>query len=257
MQHRARILLATFFILLAASPASAETSAEARKWLDKLTANFDEGPLQVSYSARLSLASMGFTGTLNGRYAQADPTHSRMELDLELAGPPGMSAEPMKMKVLNVTDGTTVWTELENAALGGSQVSKVALEDAAKLAASAGAGITLDPAGMDPVAQMRSLTETMDFEVVERSEGTVTLRGTLTDQTNAMLAQLAGPGPVAFLFVLDESTGFPTELRAEGETPFVEVEFTGLERPKSLPSELFQYTPPEGVTVLDRGASLQ
>lgn len=252
-----RFLLVTFSLCLVATPVVGETSAEAKKWLEKLTANFEQGPFQVDYTARLSLASLGFSGTLTGRYAQADATHSRMELDLELAGPPGMTAEPMRMKVLNVIDGTTVWTELENPALGGRQVSKVALADAEKLKASAGAGVNLDPAGMDPVAQMRSLTETMDFEVLEHSEGTVTLRGQLTDQTNAMLAQLAGPNPVAFLFVLDERSGFPKALRAEGEAPFVEVEFTNPQRPKSLPAELFEYTAPEGVTVLDRGASLQ
>lgn len=246
-------LLGAILIFLASSPVAGETSPEAREWLAKLTSTFEQGPFRVDYTADLNLATLGFSGTLQGRFAQADATHSRMELELELTVPPGMSSEPMRMKVLNVSDGTTVWTEMENPALGGRQVSKVALADVEKLNAGATAGLAIDPAGMDPVAQLKSLSETMEFAVVERGDGRVTLRGRLTDQTNAMLAQLAGPNP-SFLFVLDERTGFPIELRAEGDPPFVVVRFSDPQRPEALPAELFEYTVPAGVAVTDRGA---
>ncbi|MCP3959916.1 MAG: hypothetical protein GY719_18890 [bacterium] len=246
-------LLAGFLLLQLAAPVAGDTTPEAEKWLAKFVSVFERGPFKVDYNANLDLAAMGLTGTLTGNYAQADRTHSRMQVEIELKTPPEMAAEPVRMKVLSVVDGTTVWTEMDNPALGGRQVIKAALADADKVDESASVGI--DPSSLDPVAQLENLSKTMDFEIVERAGGKVTLRGKATADTSSMLADLGGPG-AAFIFVLDEKTGFPTELRADGENPFVTVTFDNLEFPKkeSLPAGLFEYTPPEGLPVLDRSA---
>ena len=250
-----RLLAAALLLLSPATPVSGDSTPEAEKWLKKLVSVFDRGPFKVDYTATLDLSVMGLSGSLKGSYAQADRTHSRMQLELRLATPPEIAAEPVVMKFLSVTDGTTVWTEMDNPALGGRQVFKVSLADVEKLDDAAGLGI--DPSSFDPVAQLENLSKTMDFELVEHSGGKVTLRGKATDKTDSMLAQIAGPDGGGFLFVLDEKTGFPTELRAEGENPFIKVVFENLEFPKALPAGLFEYSPPEGLPVIDRGAALQ
>ena len=245
-------LLAGILLLQLAAPVAGETTPEARELLDKLISVFERGPFKVDYTANLDLAAMGLSGSLKGNFAQADRAHSRMQVEIELKAPPEIGAEAIRMAVLNVVDGTTVWTEMDNPALGGRQVIKTDLEDAGKAVESASG--TLDPSSIDPVAQLEDLTRTMDFEVVERSGGKVTLRGKAGADTSSMLADLAGPG-AAFIFVLDEKTGFPTELRADGENPFVEVTFDNLEFPKKESLDgLFDYTPPEGLPIVDRSA---
>jgi hypothetical protein len=70
---------------------------------------------------------------------------------------------------------------------------------------------------------------------------------------------LAPPGVDGFVFVIDQKTGFPTEVRAAGETPFVTMRFRNLEfvDAASLADGLFDYRPPEGLPVMDLGPLLQ
>ncbi len=254
-----RLLLGAFLIL-AASPAIADSSPDAQKWLEKLISIYDRGPFKVDYEADLDMSGLGqpFSGKLTGKLTQADRTHSRVELSIDMAGQPGMPEGGMSMSMLNVTDGSTVWTEMDNPALGGRQVTKLSLADLKKLGDSGG-GVGVSPASMDPVAQLETLTKTMDFEVLEKAGGTVTLRGKITDATRAQLGMLAAPGVEGFIFVIDQETGFPIEVRADGETPFVTMRFRNLELidPASLPAGLFEYSPPEGLPVMDLGPMLK
>lgn len=253
-----RLLLGALLILLA-MPASGETTPEAGKWLEKLLSLYDRGPFKVDYSATLDMSSLGqpMAGTMRGTITQADRTHSRMELEMEMTGMPG-TTEPMQIRMTNVTDGEVIWTEMNNPALGGTQVTRISLADADKMAQSMGGGLG-SPSSMDPVAQLETLSRTMDFEVVETGGGTVTLRGTITAETRAKLAALAAPGVEAFILVLDERTGFPKEVRAAGEKPFVAMRFENLKfvDANALPAGLFEYVPAEGVPVMDLGAMLQ
>ncbi len=255
-----RLLLGVSLILTLASPATAESSPDAQKWLEKLISIYDRGPFKVEYEADLDMSSLGqpFSGKLSGRLTQADRSHSRVEIQLDMTNPPGMPEGATSLSMLNVTDGATVWTETDNPAAGGRQVTKLSLADLDELGDSMG-GFGASPASMDPVAQLETLTQTMDFEVVEISGGTVTLRGTITGATRDKLGMLAAPGIEGFIFVIDQETGFPIEVRADGETPFVTMRFRDLELldPASLPMDLFTYSPPEGLPVMDLGPMLK
>ncbi|MEM7585247.1 MAG: hypothetical protein AAF560_17790 [Acidobacteriota bacterium] len=248
-------LLASLLIIPLSAPAHAESSPEAMKWLEKLLSIYEQAPFTVDYTATVNLDAMGqqVSGNMNGSITQGDKTHSRMSLELQMSGIPGMTSGPVTMKVLNVIDGTTIWSEMENPALGGKQVTKVALEQAAALAQSTGG---MNPASLDPVAQLRTLTETMDFEVVGKEGGVVTLRGTVTEATRSQLSTLTSAADAAFLFRLDERTGFPKEVRAEGDQPFITMVFNNLKfvDEKDLPAGVFEYTPAEGTPVMDLGA---
>ncbi len=257
-----RLLLGAFLLLsaLPAPPAAADSAPEAKVWLEKLVAIYDQGPFKVRYEAELDMSSLGqpLSGTLTGHLTQADRTHSRVQLALDMPGPPEMPDGGMSLTILTVTDGTTVWTEMDNPSLGGKQVSKVSLELLDKLGSSAG-GAGIRPASIDPVAQLETLTRSMDFEVLERGGGQVTLRGTITEETRSQLGMLAAPGVDGFIFVIDEKTGFPTQVRAAGESPFITMQFHDLEfvDAAALPAELFTYSPPEGLPVTDLGPMLQ
>ncbi len=254
-----RLLLGALLVLPLATPASADSSPDAQKWLEKLISIYDQGPFKVDYEAELDMSALGqpMAGTLKGNLTQADRTHSRVELALDMPSPPGMPEGGTSMSILVVTDGTTVWTEMDNPALGNRQVTKVSLTDLKAAGDSKGGGFS--PASMDPVAQLENLSKTMDFEVLEKAGGKVTLRGTITDGTRAQLGMLAAPGVNGFVFVIDEKTGFPTEVRADGEKPFVTIHFNNLEfvDKASLPEVLFTYSPPEGLPVMDLGPMLR
>ncbi len=256
-----RLLLGALLLLLSpASSASAETSPDAQKWLTKLIAIYEQGPFQVDYEADLDMSGLGqpLSGKLSGKLTQADRSHSRVELQIDMANPPGMDSGGMSVSLLNVTDGTIVWTEMDNPALGGRQVTKVTLADLEELGDAMG-GLGASPTSMDPVAQLETLTNTMDFEVREEADDHITLWGKITEETRAKLGMLSSPGVEGFVFIIDKQTGFPTEVRAGGETPFVTMHFRNLKflDAASLPDGLFTYSPPEGLPVMDLGPVLR
>ncbi len=250
-------LLAVALIIPLTPSAYADSTPDAVQWLEKLLSIYDRGPFKVDYTATLDLSAMGqpLAGNMKGSITQGDRTHSRMSLELTMNGIPGLSAEPITMRVLNVIDGTTVWSEMENPALGGVQITKVALDQAQALNKSTGG---MSPASLDPVAQLRALTETMDFEVVGKGDGEVTLRGKITGETREKLSTLTSSDADAFIFLLDQRTGFPKEVRAEGEKPFISMSFSDFEfiAKDKLPAGVFEYTPAEGQQVMDLGAMM-
>jgi len=253
-----RLLLATSLAVSWSAPVSADSSPDAQQWLDKLISVYDRGPFRVDYQAELDMSGLGqpLTGTLKGNVIQADRSHSRIQLALDMSAVPGAPTGATSISMLIVTDGTTVWTEMNNPAAGGRQVTKAALADLEKLGESMGG---ISPTSMDPVAQLETLTQTMDFEVVGEAGGAVTLHGKITAETRDRLGMLAAPGVDGFVFVLDAKTGFPTAVRADGEIPFVTMHFHNLKfvEAASLAPGLFTYSPPEGVPVIDLGAMLQ
>lgn len=244
-------------LLALASPVAAESTPEATRWLEKLMNIYEQGPFKVSFSAEIDMSAVGqpVSGHLKGTVTQKDRTHTRSEMEMEMGGLPGMNTGPMTMKMLSVSDGTTIWSEMLNPALGGTQVTKLAIADLEKVAQSMGG---LAPTSMDPVAQLEALTTTMDFEVLEEGGGQVTLRGRITDATRDKVGMLAAQGVDSFIFVFDAATGFPKKVQAEGEVALLTLLFEDLEflNASSLPAELFQYTPAEGVQVMDLGAML-
>lgn len=241
-----------------ASPAAAETTPQAREWLEKLTSFYERGPFTTDYSASFDLAAGGTPakGRMDGRITYGDRRHMRMEMRLEMASLPGLQGngnQPIEMKIASVSDGEFTWTELDMPAMGGKQVMKLGIDNAAELA-----GGQLGMGGLqnvDPIAQLEAMTEVMSFEVVERSAGRVTLRGKLAENADADLKQLRSLGIDAVVLVLDAETGAPLELRA-GDEPKVRMEFSNLKQVErgSLPPGVFEYKPPDGVPVIDLAA---
>ena len=246
-------------------PAHAQ-GGDAKPWLEKMMGVYDDGPFTVDYTAKLDLAQMGqpINGTLDGKITFGDREHTRMEMTMSLGGMPGMTGgeggEGMQMKMLSVNDGTMTWTEIEMPAMGTRQVMKISTEDAAKLAASQGfGGLATNPTSMDPVAQLEMLAELIEFELVEATGGRVTLRGKVTADAQEGLGQLGALGVDTFVLVLDEKTAFPVEMRFGDPTPVILMEFQNLKRmsESALPQGIFEYTPPEGVPVMDLAEMLK
>ncbi len=240
-----RLLLGALLILSLVAPSFADSSPEAQKWLEKLIAIHELGPFRVDYEAELDMSSLGqpLSGTLKGKLVQVDGTRSRVELALDLPAPEGMPESGMSMSMLLVKDGKTLWTEMSSP-VAGCQVTETALAALGQADGSTG-GLGIDPSTMDPVAQLENLSRTMDFEVLEKTGGTVTLHGKVTDDTRANLGIMAPPGVDGFILVIDEKTGFPTQVRAAGETPFVTMHFRNLEflDEANLPEGQFEYSP--------------
>lgn len=244
--------------LLCASAAAATTSPQARQWLDKMASFYDRGPFTADYSASFALGA-GTTpikGRMDGRITYGDPRRMRMDMRLEMENLPGLASGgdgPVEMKILSVSDGEFIWTEIESPAMGGKQVMKLGIDAAAEMA-----GGQLGMGGLqnvDPIAQLEAMTRVMDFEVAERSSDRVTLRGELVEENGDGLAQLRSMGIDSILLVLDAETGAPLEMRA-GEEPRVRMEFRNLKRVDrgALPQGVFDYKPPEGVQVIDLAA---
>jgi hypothetical protein len=257
-------LLLPTLLLGGAATATADSTPEAREWLDRMVEIYEQ-PFSVEFSGRLDLTPSGqpIEGELRGEILYADEHHSRTEMEMSLTGVPGVEGTgggPTEMRITSVHDGTATWTEVDTGPTG-VQVMKLTREDAEKLAEKQGAGGfgTANPASMDPKEQLQTMAETLDFQVAANEGGRVTLRGRIPEEKRAKLGQMGALGSDAFLLVLDAETGAPVEFRTEGETPMIRMEFHGLERlePGGVPEGAFSYTPPEGVPVIDLGAVLQ
>lgn len=271
-----RPLLVLLLALLAGLPAAAESSADARRWLDKVARIYDDGSFTVDYTATIDLGQVGqaIRGILGGKMTYGDRSHRRLEMAVTLSGLPGAAGEeqaPMEIEMLSVSDGKVIWTELDLKELGGRQVMKIAQADVDKLPADQGVGgFAANPGGMDPVAQLELITRKLDFEVLSVTDGKVTLRGTLAAGERDSLGQLGALGADSFLLVLAESNGYPIEMsatagpRQAGESdaaagePVVRMRFENLRQVEraDLPAGIFEYQPPDGVPVTDLATML-
>ena len=202
-------------------------------------------------------------GTLQGHVTYGDREHLRQEMKMSLSGLPGGDGQSAaQMEILSVSDADLIWTEVRMPGGGAPQVMKISRQDADKLAASQLGALGANPTSMDPVAQLETMSRTMDFELLEVSGGRVSLLATAGAESLAQLGQLGALGVDSFLLVLDESTGFPVEMRAgdprTGDPAVIHMRFEDLTTVEAgkLPQGAFEYTPPEGVPVTDLGAML-
>jgi hypothetical protein len=233
-----RLGLATL-LLLCALPLAAESTPEAREWLDKLQGMFSQGALTLEFDGKLSAPSIG-EGTLVGKITYADATHIRALIEFELSPSGGSDEEATKMRLLTVQDGTTKWDEIDM--LGAQQVTRTAIGKGAK-----------DP-GLDPVSQLQRVADTLDFKVQAVGGGRVELTAPMDESSRSSLGQLGAiPGVDGFVLVLDQETGYPLEFRATGDPPAISIRFKNLKPVdrKDLPVDSFSYEPPEGAQVLD------
>jgi len=244
-------------LLLLPATVSAESSPEAVQWLQKVAGVYERGPLTADVTLEMAAApTMPLAGKAAGRLVQKDARHVRMEMAFEMGGTgdqPGM-----KLNVLSVNDGTTLWNEVDMGM--GKQVTKLALADAEKMAQQSPFGVAVGSGGMDPVAQVEQLAKVLDFEVVDASGGQVTLRAKLDEESlKAMSGSATMPGFETVTLVLDAKSAFPVRVTIGGAEPVITVRFDNLKFvPESeLPAGAFQYTPPEGVPVMDAAAMMQ
>ncbi len=254
------VLLLFGLLLLAAQPAVSESSPEAQKWLDKLVGIYDQGSFLLDFDGTLSLSQPGasMNGTLEGKITYGDATHLRAALTMRFAGVEAGSE--MGMEILNIHDGETIWTEVTSPLLGGRQITKVSIEEAKNLDGQlSGSGIGGSPTSLDPISQLQSMTEALDFEVLRIADGRVELEAPLTEETQG-LGQLGSiPGVEAFVLILEESTGHPVGFRsvgAEDSVPVITMSFENLVfvDPAKLAGDTFVYEVPAGAQILDLGA---
>jgi outer membrane lipoprotein-sorting protein len=258
MRGTTRILALSLLAILAfVATAQAESSPEALAWLDKLKQAYQQSH-RVDYTAEMNFEQGGqqLSMTMNGTTTQADREHMRMELDALMR----MGEMEMKVRMLGVLDGETLWLESDSPMTGGKQVTRIPAEQAAALA-QGGPGLAGGASGIDPVGQIEQLVQQFDFELAEIKDGRVVLSAQLTEEAAAELgrALAEGEGPDEFSLVLDEATAFPRTMRLGGEVPFMLLTFGDVEflDPESLDPETFRYTPPEGVQVFDAGAVIR
>ena len=251
--------IATLLAVLVGGGALAASTAEAEKVLNKMAELVDKGPFEVDYSADLQMAAMGMpmNVTMGGHMTQTDRAHMRMTMDMSMSPEMGDEQGSMTINVLMVSDGAVMWTEMNNPIMGGKQVMKIGLDQAKKLAESpAGMGMA-QMGSMDPISQIRQLTELFDFDVTERTDGEVKLSA---DMTPEALAKMGIPAEAAsamtsFVMIIDEKTGFPSELHLGGEEPLMVMRFSNFKSFDASKAEpgMFSYAPPEGVQVMDLG----
>jgi hypothetical protein len=194
-----------------------------------------------------------------GHMTRSGRKHARMSTSITMSGTQEQSQGTVEIGMLMVADGSVMWTEMDNPIMGGKQVMKIGIDRMEEMAsASPGMGIGGGWTGMDPVSQIRQLSELFDFDVSETTGGRVVLSAAMTEEA---LSRLGVPAAAAatltsFTLVVDEATGFPTELRLGGEAPLMVMGFTNFRKldDSAIDPELFTYTPPEGAQVMDLGA---
>jgi outer membrane lipoprotein-sorting protein len=251
------LTIMTLALLAVSSSAVAESTPEAKEWLEKLASSYKERSFSVGYDASMQMTQMGQTTsmTMDGQMSQQDRKHLRMNLTMEI-GLPGAEGG-LQIKVLSVADGELMWLEMENPMVGGRQVLKLPLDKLSELAKTN--PMAASAANMDPVGQIEQLAEMFDFEVGEAAEKTVTLQAEMTEETLKKLAPQLPPEEAAmyerFVLVLDKKSAFPIEVRVGGEQPLLVMNFHDLEFHDSFEEGTFNYTPPEGVQVTDLGAT--
>jgi len=235
----------TFFLtvlLVATSAAVAETAPEAQEWLERAAAIREKGPFQASYTGKMQGQQMGqmMTAKISGTILQAGPARMRVDADVEVGG---MGAEgTMKMHMLIVGDGETLWVEATNPMLGGTQVLKVPADQMGKLG-------QMDPRMMDPLSQVEEMAKLFDFAIADENDKTVTLRA---DVDEPLMGGAEAPGSIQI--VLDKTSAFPLELLVGEGEPTMFMRFSDVEFPASPSADAFAYSPPEGAPVVDMGA---
>ena len=257
MRYVARVLaLPLLLVILCTGSVSADSTPEARAWLEKLTEAYNS-PYRVHYLAEMNVDQMGqaISMQMEGVTTQVDRKHMRMELKIVMA----LGEMHTSIAMLGVLDGETLWLQSDNPLAGGVQVTSIPADQAQQLAG--GGGLAGGASGIDPVGQIEQMANAFDFDVAEVADGEVTLLAKLTQESLAEISTMLPPDAVGleqFALVLDEKTAFPRSMRIGGEVPFMVMRFDTPDfvDPDKLDPGIFQYTPPEGAKVIDMGATI-
>ena len=120
-----------FFLVLAFLLPVASWSADADRsssdyWIEKLASYYaDSAPYTLVFAMEMKMSQHGanLDITAGGDMLFASPERMRTRIDMTMAM--DMLPEPMKMSMLMVHDGETIWTEMDNPMVGGKQVMKL------------------------------------------------------------------------------------------------------------------------------------
>jgi len=255
LRKTAHYTLALLLTVLVAGWAVAESSPDAEAWLTKVAQLYEKGPFSVNYSAEMNVTQQGQSMSMNmeGQMTQADPKHMRMKMSMDMAMP--NSDQTMTMDMLTVVDGETVWIEMNNPMAGGQRVMKMPYEQAEQMGGGPGMSNIRE---MDPVEQIKEVMELFDFQIVEEGDRVV-LSAPMTEAALSEMGQM-GDMPSEMIeswkmtLVLDASKGLPMEMQIGGEgEPVMSMRFTDwvFHGEGGLDDSAFDYTPPEGVQVMD------
>lgn len=261
MKRVATLSLAVLVTLLAAASVQAEATPDARAWLEKMVSFYDRGPFSVSYSADMRVAQEGQTMSMDmqGQLTHTDPKHMRMDISMDMLMP-GAGDGPLQMKMLVVIDGETVWVDMDNPMMGGRRVMKMSYEQAEQ--SGGNMGLT-NLKNMDPVSQMKEMMDKFDFQVVREEGGEVILSAPIDPDALARMGQMGqmihGQSTEGWemVLVLDAEDAVPKEVRmGPTDEPMMTMRFSDWEfyGAAGAPAGTFDYTPPEGVQVMDLGA---
>jgi outer membrane lipoprotein-sorting protein len=256
------LLLTVLLAFLAVGRVQAESTPEARAWLEKMVSLYNRGPFSVHYSADMTIAQQQdqtMSMDMEGEMTHADPKHIRMDLSMNMTMP-GAGEGTMQMKMLTVIDGETVWMDMDNPMVGGRRVMKMSYEQAEKSGSQMGLN---NLKNMDPVSQMQELMDDFDFRVVGEEGGEVVLSAPIDPEALAGMGQM---GQMAqgqstegweMVMVLDMDDALPKAIRmGPTDDPLMTLRFTDWRfyGDAGAPAGTFEYTPPEGVQVMDLGA---
>lgn len=257
----ATLSLAILLTFVAASWLHAETTPDARTWLEKMVSFYDRGAFSVTYSADMSMTQEGQTMSMDmeGEMTHSDPKHMRMDFSMDMAMP-GAGDNTLQMKMLMVIDGDTVWMDMDNPMMGGRRVMKMSYDQAEQSGGSMGLN---NLKNMDPVNQMKEMMDKFDFQVVAEEGGEVILAAPMDPDALSGMGQM---GQMAqgqstegweIVLVLEADNAVPKEVRmGPTEEPVMTMLFSDWKfyGPDGAPAGTFEYTPPEGVQVMDLGA---
>ncbi len=236
----------------------AGSDAESKKWIEKMVEVYSKAPLTMDIAADMSMSQGGMTMNMimSGVMTYADQKHYNMHMDMTVNIP---QQGEFKTSVLSVSDGTTVWTEVDNP-MTGKQVMKLAVEKAEEFAEQR-VGLSSMGSGMDPAKMVEAMEKMVDIQFDGIKDGKVSLFANMTKDSMAMMGQTTDAEKFGkFTIVLDEKNIFPMEMVIYmEEDPFMNMKFYNLNFVKKadLDQSLFNYTPPEGVSVMDISDSLE
>jgi len=256
-RHPIRMTVAVLATVLLALAAPAAPTDEAKGLLDKLTKLFDRAPLRINWTMEINVpigeGTMASTG--QGEQLYADPNHQKLDLSMTMSSPQG----EMKMTMKSVYDGSAMWTEMAMPKMGMRQVSRASLDVVHSLGEAA-----QEAQSMDPRAMIERLFRVVQFEVVGRDEGKITLEGPLTAEVAKSLNFGSAPGmdltDARIRLSLDSGNGQPREMSVlSGGSPLISMHYGDIEfvDRDSLPAGTFSYSPPDGIQVNDMDEMLK
>lgn len=246
--------LTAFCLTLIALNLTAGSDEESKKWIAKMAEVYQKAPLSLDISADMNISQggMSMTAVMGGDMVYADQKHYKMNMNMNINIP---QQGEMKTTILSISDGTTVWTEMENPMMGGKQVMKLSIEKAEEFAEQQ-VGISGMGGGMDPAKMVEAMEKMLDIKFDGIKEGKAHLIAELTPESAAMFGQ-SGVQDMKmgkFIMKMDEKNVFPMEMVIHmNEQPMINIRFHNLKHIKKSEMDmgLFQYTPPEGVQVMD------